>query len=320
MPHISFIMAAYNAAPLIETAIGSALSQKGVTVEIIVVDDASTDRTAELVETIARDDNRVRLLRQSRNTGPAAARNLAVTHAKGDWLAVLDADDAISPGRTRHLLELAEITGADLIADNLIPFEDATGRSLPPAFPPGPADYAFLVMPPDYLRSNIPLSRGFATGYLKPMIRASFTRRFPLRYDDAVPIGEDFLFCLEALLHGARYIVSAEPHYSYRIKPGSQSHRLTCEQIDDLSRGFEALVERMDPGEDLAEAIGTYRLGLDRARAYLSMIDGLHQRAFTGSLRLAASRPDLWPLIARFGLEFTRKRLDKIGIVASVPR
>jgi succinoglycan biosynthesis protein ExoO len=312
-------MASYNAEPYIEAAIRSALSQEGVAVEVVIVDDASTDRTADIAETLARKDDRVRLLRQRENAGPAAARNLALAQAKGEWIAVLDADDAIEPERTTHLLDLADATAADIVADNLIPFDDVTGHELPAALARGPSDYVFVVTPADYMRSNILLGRGFALGYLKPMVRSSLLSRHPIRYDSTVHLGEDFLFCLEALFLGARYVVSTQPYYRYRMKRGSQSHRLSLAHVDQLARGFENLIVRAHVHGDVEDAVAAYRHGLDRAKAYLTMIDRLQHHAYSESLQAAAMQPDIWPLIARFGVEFARKRLNRLN-AASTPR
>src|SRR5262245_2837185 len=129
MPDVSFIVAAYNVAPYIEAAVASALVQTGVSVEVIVVDDASSDETASKAAAMAMNDPRVRLIRRETRGGPSAARNAAMDAAAGSWLAILDADDLITPERTTRLLELATATAADIVADN---FERMTddGRHL----------------------------------------------------------------------------------------------------------------------------------------------------------------------------------------------
>src|SRR4051794_23053204 len=95
LPLVSALMAAYNAEPFIAQALNSALSQEwpAERLEVIVVDDGSTDGTAALVEEIAaRHPGRVRLIRQA-NGGACAAVNTAFHAAHGELLALLDADD-----------------------------------------------------------------------------------------------------------------------------------------------------------------------------------------------------------------------------------
>ena len=114
---ISVVVAAFNVAPFIADAIASTLSQSNVS-EVIVVDDASNDGTPEIVANIAAVESRVKLIKQARNSGPGAARNVALKHASGDWVAILDGDDLMAPERLTGLIQCAEATGADIIGDN----------------------------------------------------------------------------------------------------------------------------------------------------------------------------------------------------------
>ena len=128
--NITFAIAAYNAAPFIEAAIGSVLAQTVSSVEIIVVDDESTDSTVDIVRRLMAQTDRLRLIQSTRNSGPAASRNKALSAARGTWLAVVDADDLVLPERSRHLLDLAQSTGADIVADNVDRFQEAVRRRI----------------------------------------------------------------------------------------------------------------------------------------------------------------------------------------------
>ena len=103
LPSVSVIIPAYNAAPHIARAIESALAQSATPLEIIVVDDGSTDDTAELV---MRRYPQVTLLRQD-NRGCGPARNTACAAARADWLAFLDADDEWMPTKLEKQLVFA---------------------------------------------------------------------------------------------------------------------------------------------------------------------------------------------------------------------
>ncbi|NEO78321.1 glycosyltransferase family 2 protein [Moorena sp. SIO4G3] len=96
LPLVSVIIPAYNTEQFIEITLQSVLSQTYKNMEVIVVDDGSQDRTAEIVQSIAKQDQRVILLQQP-NLGVAAARNLGIKNAKGDYIAPLDADDIWYP-------------------------------------------------------------------------------------------------------------------------------------------------------------------------------------------------------------------------------
>ena len=102
-PDVSIVIAAYNAADTIPRAIGSALAQQGVTVEVIVADDCSTDETRAVVS--AYGDPAVRLVALDRNRGPGGARNQASNLAAGDILWFVDADVVVHEDAARCLLQ-----------------------------------------------------------------------------------------------------------------------------------------------------------------------------------------------------------------------
>jgi glycosyltransferase involved in cell wall biosynthesis len=91
-PLVSVIVPVFNSEQFIVPAIQSALRQTYRNLEVIVVDDGSTDQTAELIAAEAASDPRVRIIRQP-NSGVAAARNRGVAAARGEFIAPLDADD-----------------------------------------------------------------------------------------------------------------------------------------------------------------------------------------------------------------------------------
>lgn len=95
-PLVSIIIPAYNAERFIARTLNSVLNQTYTNIEVIVVDDGSSDRTAEIVNSIAQTDRRVVLLHQP-NSGVAAARNLAIANSSGEFIAPIDADDIWYP-------------------------------------------------------------------------------------------------------------------------------------------------------------------------------------------------------------------------------
>ncbi|MBD1913104.1 MULTISPECIES: glycosyltransferase family 2 protein [unclassified Leptolyngbya] len=109
-PLVSVIIPAYNAASLIERTLRSVLSQTYQNLEILVVDDGSTDQTPEVVTAIAHQDSRLQLLHQT-NAGVAAARNLAIAHAQGEFVAPIDADDLWHPQAVEKLMERLQDAG-----------------------------------------------------------------------------------------------------------------------------------------------------------------------------------------------------------------
>lgn len=102
-PLVSVVVPAYDAADFIEKALQSVLNQSYRNIEVIVVDDGSTDETAEVVRAVMQSDSRVKLLQQG-NGGIASARNLAIRHSHGEFIAPLDADDVWLPNNLENLV------------------------------------------------------------------------------------------------------------------------------------------------------------------------------------------------------------------------
>ncbi len=94
---ISVLMPAYNAEDTVATAIASVIDQTWANLELLVVDDGSTDKTWSIIENVARRDTRVKPLRHGRNLGAYAARNTGLRHATGNLVTVHDADDWSHP-------------------------------------------------------------------------------------------------------------------------------------------------------------------------------------------------------------------------------
>ncbi|WP_026526308.1 glycosyltransferase family 2 protein [Butyrivibrio sp. VCD2006] len=111
---ISIIMPAYNAGKFIDRAIKSVLDQSFENWELIIVDDGSTDNTAEICDEIAKKDSRIICIHQD-NSGQGIARNRGVKESKGDFICFLDSDDWFDIEALSDLYDCAERTGADIV-------------------------------------------------------------------------------------------------------------------------------------------------------------------------------------------------------------
>ena len=114
-PLVSVIMPAYNAEKYIEEAVSSVLSQTYKNWELLILDDCSSDCTAEIAEYFASLDTRIRLLRNPQNMGVAKTRNRGFDIAKGEWIALLDSDDVWHSDKLEKQMAVAGRAGADII-------------------------------------------------------------------------------------------------------------------------------------------------------------------------------------------------------------
>ena len=236
---ISVVIAAWNAEDFILTAINSALSQEGVSVEVIVVDDASTDNTCNVVESII--DSRVKLLRSEANGGPGAARNIGFDAAKGTWIAVLDSDDSMSQNRLKNMLGAAPAK-ADVLIDNFCELSSNGILSKPfyshTELPLGRLNLSFLI------ETNLVFTGVKSTGYVKPLFKNEFVKDNNIKYWPEVRIGEDYYFLASCLACGAIVEVLEQTGYIYTIRDGSISSELEISHVEKLLRFDEKFMHK----------------------------------------------------------------------------
>jgi len=231
IPNVSVIIPCYNAETYIGRSIDTACAQVGddIDVEILVVDDASTDGSAAFVDSVCKTNERVRLIRCATNGGPGRARNIGIAEARGEWIAILDSDDWYAPGRLKYLTTAAAEGGADLIADNQYFVSEKSERPwlLLRNQTNGPAN---RISCDDLLRGDT-LTKMRNLGLLKPVIRRQFLIEHNLRYDEEKGIAEDFYFLFKCLLRSPYLLMTSKPLYYYRTRSNSLSSTLSSDQI-----------------------------------------------------------------------------------------
>ncbi|MEM1428903.1 MAG: glycosyltransferase family A protein [Pseudomonadota bacterium] len=275
-PLVSVLISNYNGARFLGAALESVLAQSHRVLDVIVVDDASTDGSRALLQEMAATDPRLTPIATSRNAGPAAARNVAIDAARGDWLAIVDADDLIHPERIARLLSAARATGADLIADDLVQFGDpaTAGQTLLTSHKVRGAP---RIGADDLLRSDVAGMGPASLGYLKPLIRRDALAA--LRYDESLRIGEDFDLYLRLLLRGTKFHVVPDPTYLYRRHPGSISHRLSVAALETLLQAHDRAARTACPqAEAVRAALSSRRDRLSRALRYERLVAAIKAR------------------------------------------
>lgn len=293
VPLISVVLAIFNGARFIEGALASVLAQTVREIEVICVDDCSTDDSVARVAALAKRDPRIRMLRTPVNGGPAAARNHALDIASGQWIAVMDSDDLMHPDRLAKLVTAGERDRADIVADDLLIFDE--DDRVPPFSAFGDKWKACWVDAVTYVRSNCLYSgRDPALGYLKPLFRAAVIQRAQLRYDPSLRVAEDYDFTLRLLANGARFRIYPELTYFYRKHTASISHRLSQSKLLPMLAADDALRADLDLVEpELIKALDQRRKSILRAIEFDKLIVTLKQRKWRAAVEVAVHRPDI---------------------------
>ena len=263
---VTVIIPARDAGSSIDACIRSAANQTLSDIEIIVVDDGSLDQTPEIIKRWSDVDGRVKFFWHPNSRGVSAARNTAIRAAKGEWLAVLDADDEFYPNRLDIMVQEGEARKLDIIIDNLDVIDYVKGESLGVAFPP---DWMSLSrpLPKNYLiERDLPYRQKMGFGFCKPVFkRQSFLAQIG-GYDERLKCSEDVVALQMALFNGAQVGVINYAGYLYNRQLHSSSSRRHANA--DISRANRTLAL-------VAEARHPETKALLKARQIMIDYDGL---------------------------------------------
>jgi succinoglycan biosynthesis protein ExoU len=231
---VCVIIAAMNASATIARAVRSALDEPEVG-EVIVVDDGSSDATAAVATSADDGSGRLKVITLPENAGPSYARNRALEASSAGFVAILDADDFILPGRFQRLLR--QSADWDFIADNILLIDAAQADA--PLDVADIAEDAYTLTTLQFIMGNIsqPGVERAEIGFLKPVMKRAFLDRHGLRYDETMRLGEDYDLYLRALASGARYRVVHTCGYGATVRANSLSGR---HRTVDLKMLYEA--------------------------------------------------------------------------------
>lgn len=124
-PIVSIIIPTYNLEKYIEKTVKSIIAQTYKSIEIIVIDDSSSDNTLSILNRLSKLDDRIKLhINIEESQGPAIPRNLGIKYSIGEYIAFCDGDDVWSPYKLEYQLKMAEITGARFLSTRLYKFQN----------------------------------------------------------------------------------------------------------------------------------------------------------------------------------------------------
>lgn len=282
MTKVSIIITCYNLQDDIEKSVRSVLDQTDIETEVIIIDDASTDKTPDILKTLK--DDCLNIIQLDKNRGPAAARNTGLKAAKGEWISILDGDDTISPERLHTLIQLAKDKNADIVCDNPM-LVNRQGEEIAFLFPPDRLPENKILTAEDVLKySNL--------GYLKPVIKTSLIREYNLQYDEGLRIGEDYHFLLDALLTGAKCFIGPPGGYFYTRHEHSISYRSNLQNIEKLIQKSLKLQQTANFPGSLTGLLSKRIKQLKNWLAYEKMVINLKQGKIQTFITNALQTPD----------------------------
>jgi glycosyltransferase involved in cell wall biosynthesis len=262
-PQVSVVLPTRNRSAMLKKSLRSALDQDAIGLEVIVIDDGSSDDTAEQLERI--EDQRLTVLSNHPAQGVARARNAAIERAHGEWIAFLDDDDLWAPGYLRAQLGTAAEQGFSLCYCGRIEI-DESGDVINNAYRPQPRRLARQLLANNAI--------GGPTGVIA---RADLLERIG-RFDERLSALADWDLWIRAA-HGGRAGACAEPLIAHRSHPAG----MMATDAAEIMAEFELLREKH---ADAARAAGMQfgAVWLRRWRAARNLAAGRRLKAGAGFL------------------------------------
>jgi succinoglycan biosynthesis protein ExoO len=295
-PKVSVIIPAYNTEAYIGEAIKSALEQTLHDIEVIVVDDASSDKTVEIAKSFI--DQRLKVIVNQQNVGAAAARNRALRAAQGEWIAVLDSDDWYAPERLEKLVSLADEKNADMIADDIYLINDGetspwstliqeSGEVIEKIFQ---VDIVYFV------ETDIFGQPGLHLGLSKPLFKREFLLQHGIEYDEDIRMGQDYWLDMKCLIKGARFFLEPKPYYFYRSRPGSLVHQSRLPRLNQSCKATNSFMQQEAVKKNtalmsaLSHSLAVYKKNL----AYFQVVEPLKQGKWLTALTQMTKNPEFF--------------------------
>ena len=209
---VSVIVPIYNVEGYIKDCIDSLINQTYRDVEIILIDDGSTDGSGMIIDRYAKKDSRIISVHQPKNAGVSAARNTGLKQARGEYIVFVDADDMASQHMVTCLLEGFNHDDVSLSTCRFSPFETTID------FPSG--DERTSYMDSGEFLSEMLYGHTIDSGPFCKMFKR--TAIGELRFNETMAMGEDFDFlCAFVTKHPTKVYHSSAVQYGYRVRPGS---------------------------------------------------------------------------------------------------
>ncbi|WP_414752448.1 glycosyltransferase family 2 protein [Anabaena sp. CCY 9910] len=286
-PDISVIIPAYNTEVYIAKAVESVLFQTWNNFELIVVDDASTDCTVDVIKSFT--DQRIKLFVNSKNTGASGARNRALQVAQGKWIAVLDADDWYAPERLEKLWQVATSENADIVADDLYLVQD--GQDFPWSTAIRESGEIInnlkIIDPVYFVKTDVYGKKGLRLGLSKPMFRRDFLIKNHIKYDENLLVGEDFWLDMQCLVMGAKFVLVPQPYYYYRCRQGSlvssnqkKTLELYCKKVQEFIKEQNLVYQN----PQLVQALSHNLAVLQKNLAYHRVVEPIKKKLWLSAL------------------------------------
>ncbi|MFC3577937.1 glycosyltransferase family A protein [Streptomyces yaanensis] len=305
---VSVVVIGYDDATHVTTAVRSALAQGGVVREVIAVDDCSTDGSAALLDALAAEDPRVKVVRRTVNSGGCGTpRNDGIDAATAPYLMFLDSDDVLPPGAVDALLMAAVAHGTPLAAGLCVRRELPSGRETP--WQPELYERAAVVSHPSRRPGLV-----HDTLCVNKLYRTDFLREHGIRFPEGRFPYEDFVFTARVLAAGPSIAVVPETVYVWHVRRSAQRLSISLDRAD--IDNWKARIKANRQAYEILLSAGEKPLAQAARGTFLDR--GLRMYARELPLRDAEYRAEWWKLTRAYLSDFDPSDLAQASVAGRV--
>ena len=222
MVKVSIIIPAYNVERYIGEALESAMAQSLAEIEILAVDDGSTDETGAILDAYSKKDGRIRVIHK-KNTGYGHTMNVGIEQASGKYIAVLEADDRMLPDMLKNLYTVAETLKTELTRGDFIRFYEENGAMVKHYCHACPPSLCYQICDPQQLKPAV-----FSCSMMTwcGIVRRDFIEKWHIRHNETPGASyQDNGFWFQMICRANRVVYIDEPGYLYRTDNPASSVR-----------------------------------------------------------------------------------------------
>ena len=263
---ISIIVPVYNTAPYLDTCLNSLVSQTYKDIEIILIDDCSTDNSSEIIQKWEKKDNRIKAIYKQKNSGVSDSRNIGLKIARGEYIGFVDSDDWVDINLFQIMLCSIEKNNADIsiCSTRKMYYDKYTHLLVPKTEKYVSRDDAFL-------ECLCPIGKGYNNMYLwNKLFKKRIFDTFPMFRKD-IHYCEDILWVTEAMCLASRVIYCPEAFYYYRCEREGNSSVILNRGIVDPIKAY-GLVYKALKRNGVSSANIAYQRMLSYRNIYLKNI------------------------------------------------
>ena len=234
MPKVSVIIPVYNTEKFLRKCLDSVCNQTLQDIEIICINDCSTDGSLEILREYARKDNRIKLIELLENCGAAKARNIGIDIAHGEYIGFVDSDDFVDLDFYEKLYKKAVETGADAVKGKLYLYDINTNKVYLEAW----------IDINDSVKKN---KANFYFTFTTAIYKSSLIKEYNIRFLEGLIHFKDPYFTIMAAIHYNKLEVIDDAKYYYINNPNSTSRKnITKEQAKSIVYGADVVLDLLN--------------------------------------------------------------------------